>query len=355
MVLHRNEHHHESALEAYKTAIDLMPKIAALSLNIQGRQAVVNDDISIEVESANSQLLNREWDKTVQVVQATVRGFEDFLHPKTLSKLQPAAHLGPVDILNAGYQSSHALIFGHSSNAKCVPLCPDITQEYIQWLARSLQALLSSGASLNSFFAASSEERSHFNICDRRLLAKREGEEDVDPEKWFRVVLEILWVNVVNPILTFLRIEKLDDPPPLWWCPTGSFSFLPIHAAGIYDEKAMGESASDYVISSYTPTVATLLQPRFEPFTEANPLRATVVIQPTTPGYSPLPQTTVELQRIRAKIPAQWVTSFGTVATPETVLPHLGASSIIHFACHGIQNNKVPLESALMIGTGRIL
>ncbi|KAJ6550502.1 hypothetical protein B0H10DRAFT_1968888 [Mycena sp. CBHHK59/15] len=220
MVLHRNEHHHESALEAYKTAIDLMPKIAALSLNIQ---------------APISQLLNREWDKTVQVVQAN---------------LLPTLGLWTFSTLDT---SSHALIFGHSSNAKCVPLCPDITQEYIQWLARSLQALLSSGASLNSFFAASSEERSHFNICDRRLLAKREGEEDVDPENGSGSCWNIMG-ECCESILTFLRIEKLDDHR-FWWCPTGSFSFLPIHAAGIYDEKAMGESASDYVISSYTPTV----------------------------------------------------------------------------------------------------
>jgi hypothetical protein len=33
--------------------------------------------------------------------------------------------------------------------------------------------------------------------------------------------------------------------PILHWCPTGDFTFLPIHAAGNYDEEAI-ECAVDY-------------------------------------------------------------------------------------------------------------
>ena len=49
--------------------------------------------------------------------------------------------------------------------------------------------------------------------------------------------------------------------PILQWCPTGHFTFLPIHAAGnYYDEQLEAiECAADYFISSYTPTVGALL------------------------------------------------------------------------------------------------
>jgi len=97
------------------------------------------------------------------------------------------------------------------------------------------------------------------------------------PDDIFRFVLGALWESVVNPVIrtldlkvnwfyhknfhlswTHYNLQKSDKPSNLQWCPTGPFAFLPIHAAGIYlDERT--ESISDYVISSYTPTISSLL------------------------------------------------------------------------------------------------
>jgi CHAT domain-containing protein len=106
----------------------------------------------------------------------------------------------------------------------------------------------------------------------------------------------------------------------------------------------------DYVVSSYTPTLTALLSP---PLAPCGPVKTTVVIQPDTPRHPYLPYTRDELRRIEEKVPKEWLTSLGTaesMASLSTVTPHLQTSSIIHFACHGIQDTKKPLQSTLMIG-----
>jgi CHAT domain-containing protein len=115
----------------------------------------------------------------------------------------------------------------------------------------------------------------------------------------------------------------------------------------------MNESMAEYVVSSYTPTLAALVSAHSKsPFIKHS-LRMTAVIQPITPGYSFLPYTREELSKIEEVVPKQWLTSFGTQESPasvDRVLSHLDTSSILHFACHGIQDTSNPLESALRIG-----
>ena len=46
----------------------------------------------------------------------------------------------------------------------------------------------------------------------------------------------------------------------MWWCTTGVLTFLPIHATGIYRKKAFpGSKLLDFVVSSYTPTLSSLI------------------------------------------------------------------------------------------------
>src|ERR1700722_5675254 len=78
-------------------------------------------------------------------------------------------------------------------------------------------------------------------------------------------------------------LQKSSSPCRLWWCPTGPFSFLPIHAAGIYDTKGT-ESVFDYVVSSYTPSLKSLLSDH-PPINEQ--FKVAVVIQPDTPSENP--------------------------------------------------------------------
>ena len=151
--------------------------------------------------------------------------------------------------------------------------------------------------------------------------------------------------------------QKSDSPARLWWCPTGPFAFLPIHAAGKYDANGRElESLSDYAISSYTPTLDAFLTP---PSLITEDFKVLAVIQPTIPGqpHLNLPFTRKELQKIEQQVPEECLVSLGTPkedTSIENVLSHLSSSSIVHFACHGVQNLGSPLDSALLLGDGRL-
>lgn len=46
------------------------------------------------------------------------------------------------------------------------------------------------------------------------------------------------------------------DPQRIWWCPTGSLAFLPIHAAGLYGDKF------NKLPRTVLPTLPSLLTPQ---------------------------------------------------------------------------------------------
>jgi len=134
----------------------------------------------------------------------------------------------------------------------------------------------------------------------------------------------------------------------LQWCPTGLFSFLPIHAAGCYDNELAVECASDYIISSYTPTISALLTSNPTPSTK--PFKMMVVIQ-----SKELPSTQRELEKIEQHVPNKSLIKLGIPGFPasvETVASSLSDVSIAHFACHGKQNLLEPLESCLKLEDG---
>jgi CHAT domain-containing protein len=138
------------------------------------------------------------------------------------------------------------------------------------------------------------------------------------------------------------------------WCPTGLFSFLPIHAAGIYDGTGHGiDCASHYMISSFTPTIGALLVPEQQKQPSTHPFEFLAVIQAQTLRFAK-----EELRRIEARIPAHSLIKLGTPDSPpanvDAVVNGLSTASIVHFACHGEQDDEKPLKSALILQDGRL-
>ena len=77
-----------------------------------------------------------------------------------------------------------------------------------------------------------------------------------------------------------------------------------------------------------------------------------VVVQPKT-----LPYATEELQKIAGHVPNEYLVQLGVPGAPaavKEVISHLSAVSLVHFACHGEQNKKNPLESSLILEDGRL-
>ncbi|KAJ7429460.1 CHAT domain-containing protein [Mycena galericulata] len=150
----------------------------------------------------------------------------------------------------------------------------------------------------------------------------------------------------------FARLANFTAYQRIWWCPAGPLTFLPIHAAGLYGkDEVFGSKLSDFVISSYTPSVAALLE-GFRPHSKSKrEAQLLAVAQPSASGQLYIPGTREEIDRIqflaKEKLP---VLRFDEhEATVASVQAGMKTSSWVHFACHGVQDASNPTESALLI------
>ncbi|CCL99057.1 uncharacterized protein FIBRA_01068 [Fibroporia radiculosa] len=268
-----------------------------------------------------------------------------FLLPKTLSQLASSAHSGPVVILDASRLRCDTLILrAESDDVPRVPLAA-ITYEEVEKLQKSMNQPLAA----------------HGHVISRTDRAVEFAPMKQTPDQRFQSILARLWEKDAKPGLDALGFltPGTGHPSRIFWCPTGPFSFLPIHSAGLYDAADPGSKLSDFVISSYTPTLSVLAQPP-PPHDgiSANTLRLVAVPQPKSDGQGRLHGPQREVDYIKATLeslpptPVSLAVSNGTV---EDVLEKMKESDWIHFACHGVQDIHSPLESGLMLADGRRL
>jgi CHAT domain-containing protein len=151
------------------------------------------------------------------------------------------------------------------------------------------------------------------------------------------------------------------DLPRIFWCPTGPFVFLPIHAAGFYDTQHShpGHKVFDFVISSYVPTLSILAPSPNPDVAPSGDLHLLAVRQPPSDGLSRLPGVATELEHIREVIgnspSARTILLESSVCTVEEVLALMKEADWVHFACHGIQDAASPTESGLCLADRRRL
>ncbi|KAJ7199761.1 CHAT domain-containing protein [Mycena pura] len=412
------KNHHQSLLEAYQVALHLLPEVAWLGLSINDRHyqimqigSLVRDaaaaailsgqpekavewleqgrgiiwgqflnlrtpvdalkekwpelaneliSLSAEIEAATSgksdapfiiseaqpnlSSIAQQAHKTVQkraVLLEKIRqleGFQQFLLPKTFSQLLTAAQKGPVVFLNVSTTSCDGLILreGPDNKATHVPF-PELTSGIVKKLTQSFQNMMSNVQ--------------HGKID--RLYGRREGR-TTDLEGEFLQILSDLWLRLAKPVLHALGIT-VNNLPHIWWCPTGPLTSLPIHAAGLYGENVpFGSKLSDFVISSYTPSLAALMQPMSQSQQEFQLL---AVAQASAMGQSYLPGTTDEINQIQecARDKVAVCPLMDQKATVARVEEGMMKSTWVHFACHGLQDRRTPTESALLLaGSSRL-
>ena len=143
--------------------------------------------------------------------------FERFLLPPTKEELMAAANPDPIVVLNTSTHRSDAFIIEH----------------------RQITALQLPGISPSEIEKRARRRNSSLTL------------------RW-------LWDNVTSPCLKALGYNCLpadEEWPHVWWIPTGPFSLLPIHAAGVHTKDSIN-TVIDRVMSSYSLSVKTLMSLR---------------------------------------------------------------------------------------------
>jgi CHAT domain-containing protein len=140
------------------------------------------------------------------------------------------------------------------------------------------------------------------------------------------------------------------------------FSFLPLHAAGLYDPTGTLESSclSDYCVVSYTPTLGSLLASQAnQNHFHREELRFLLAAASDPFNSTALPEAQKEADAILEIVPARLMIS---VAMDETsgvesfyakkadeVLQLMPEATVLHLACHEIQNAREPLKSGFIM------
>jgi tetratricopeptide (TPR) repeat protein len=174
--------------------------------------------------------------------------------------------------------------------------------------------------------------------------------------RFLRHALRTVWSYIIVPIFDTMQVslEGNSSTPQqrIWWYSTGPLAFIPIHAAG----PSSKVDVSRLVISSYVTTLASLAQAQNVPVIPRI-LKLLAVSQPDTPGQKPLPLSTKEAEKVAAMFYAAGcsikdITHLnGSHATVNEVSQALDTCSWVHLACHGFQDSKA-MKSSLALHFG---
>ncbi|KAF8431596.1 CHAT domain-containing protein [Boletus edulis BED1] len=263
--------------------------------------------------------LNLEMQRVIINIRE-LPGLSRFLLPSLFSELQRAASGGPVIIVNASQYSCDALVVLLDQNPVHIPL--QITLECVRDLSKEVN-----------------------NLTVRATRA--------DVTRELAAFLRKLWDLIVSPIVDVL-LTMYPPQSRIWWCPTGEFSVLPLHAAGPYRHGE--QNLSRLYISSYTPTLSALIRARRPtPSNSTTQGKHFVVIgQAKAAGKTELLSVGAELNVVRQRVDslAAFTRIDGEECCTSRVAEELCKTEWVHLACHGLPNRTHPFESAFALHDG---
>nr|WP_051738438.1 CHAT domain-containing protein [Kitasatospora sp. SID7827] len=261
--------------------------------------------------------------------------FEHFLEPPTFGELRRVADDGPVAVINISAHRCDALILRSVPGVPPVALVP-----------------------LAGVTAAEVDQRATEFLAAVERLSRVSPEpgpaEKVRLTKRIDDTLAWLWTEITRPVLAALGLDRPGATTPrLWWCPTGALAQLPLHAAGPKD----GPRVIDLVVSSYTPTLNSLIRARARPATP-RPHLLGVGVRQSAPGdgstgaQPELPGVSVELAMLADLFGDRYSGRADRDAVLSGVLADLPAHPWVHFACHGVHSATDPAASHLALYDG---
>jgi CHAT domain-containing protein/tetratricopeptide (TPR) repeat protein len=188
------------------------------------------------------------------------------------------------------------------------------------------------------------------NQLENELLRvrKKKGLDSNDYDLTLASVLSDLYELVGKPVVERLRKLKVPEKSRVWWCPTSAFCSLPLHAMGpIPSDDGKKLYFSDLYITSYTPSLSTLIESRKrrQSSDASDKLKPSILLvaQPEA-----LPGALGEITAIEAtKIPVKKLIS--AMATPKAVIEGLREHRFAHFVCHGLLETDKPFDASLKL------
>ena len=247
---------------------------------------------------------SKELEQAIDAIR-DLPGFESFLRGPSEDEMKAAAATRPIVVINASRLRCDAIIVRASGIA-----------------SRRL-----SGATLRTIREACQ------HITGVKSLKSK--------------MLEWLWDKVAEPVMEALGLTssppERNEWPSVCWILTGPLVGLPLHAAG-YHEASNGKTVLDRAISSYSVSVASLVQmhaDRQKPGAHRKPEHAVLI------GMPDLPNALKEVREVARISPTM------QIHTPppytQDVLKALKTCDVFHFAGHGRSSREDPTSSALIL------
>jgi tetratricopeptide (TPR) repeat protein len=271
------------ALHLRGTELDLLPSEDAEELQRLFHfleEGSVRDDMSTVAQKERDVEKRRLHREAAEAIIADIRtrpGMKRFLMPPAFTTLLQSLAEGFFVLLNVSELGHHALIMNgctryiSSVTLKLPARISGFKRKVVQQDLSRVHVAAEPELSEDDLPGTAEQEESS-RASNQRERVIRTFEED----------LADFWVFIVKPIVNMLQL-KVSPPTPstrsradlrsqrcigrerarVWWCPTGNLTFLPIHAAGGYirlrlareRSGASDECASDYLVSSYTPSI----------------------------------------------------------------------------------------------------
>ncbi|KAF9061095.1 CHAT domain-containing protein [Rhodocollybia butyracea] len=337
--------------ELAQVAPELAPKLRRISKELSASSPAFTDIPSMEREASRRRQLGEEFESEMGRIKGhSLFGLQSF---REIASGGPVVLILPPGELLGDFGYCRAIVLRDEHSSPEEVLFPSLNQSAV----RDMCTKCSTGLTGQRSRMGDGRDTGRIEEQVMRLKVKT-GTDD----RTMLQLLSQLWNVVVRPIVRKLGLKKAygRDRPRLWWCPIGTFAFLPFHAAGIYPQQGdTQECCSDYFVSSYIPTLKALRNARVRQSKqcEASSVKFFLTAVPQAPGYQPLDSVISELEIVKKSIPDQErhiisLPNGGTGVPVEKAIAMLPEAAVLHFCSHGIQDSSNPLQSGFVFPDG---
>lgn len=287
-------------------------------------QALTQLSTTLELQAQADRRTAEKYSQLVEEVRK-LTGFERFLRPLLMDDLRRAATNGPIVIVNVSSFRCDIVVVEHKKELALIPL-PDRTAAEAAGLAEEYANQVSA-------------------------IESGQGADGLNS------ILHKTWSMFGQRVVNHFGFKSQLPLPRIWWCLTGSSTFIPIHACLPNPGKGRKRSTTplgmmDLAISSYTPTLSSLLRAQRSEVSSSLHMLA-VAQSKDVCGAPGLQSATEEMQILRKFIGSNPSTVVeDDAATVDSVAKGLNNCTWAHFACHAVQNANEPTKSALLMHDG---